>query len=223
MYSVVLLMALSGGAETPAFCGGSCGGGRGCSGGGLFSGRGCNSCSGGGLFSHGCRGSRGCSSCSGTSYCCGSNYCGGAGYCSGSGYCGGSGHCGGVIIGCSGGYGHCGGGVIIGCPGGVVVPPAKEMPKEKEKAGEVAAPATIVVTLPADARLTVDDAATSSTSSTRVLMSPTLEPGREFHYTLKAEIVRDGKTQATSQRITVRAGEQTRVNLQFPVASVAQK
>jgi uncharacterized protein (TIGR03000 family) len=96
------------------------------------------------------------------------------------------------------------------------------MPKKPE-GKEVAAPATIIVSLPADAKLTVDDAPTTSTSSTRVLVSPTLEPGREFHYTLTAEITRDGKPQVTSQRITVRAGEETRVNLQFPTASVAQR
>src|SRR6516164_2596983 len=92
MYSVVLLMALSGGVETPAAdgcaggyaCGGGvacngggCHGGRvfgghGCHGGGLFSGRGCH---GGGLFSgHGCHGG---SSCAGYSSCAGSSGCNG--------------------------------------------------------------------------------------------------------------------------------------------------
>jgi uncharacterized protein (TIGR03000 family) len=96
------------------------------------------------------------------------------------------------------------------------------MPKP-DKPGEVAAPATIVVTLPADAKLTVDDSPTASTSSPRVLVSPTLEPGKEFHYTLKGEILRDGKTVTATQRIAVRAGEETRVNLEFPTASVAQR
>src|SRR5262249_26990094 len=52
---------------------------------------------------------------------------------------------------------------------------------------------------------------------------PALEPGKEFNYTLKGEIVRDGKTVTASQRITVRAGEETRVNLEFPTARVAQR
>lgn len=75
------------------------------------------------------------------------------------------------------------------------------------------APATIVVSLPADARLTIDDEATTSTSDHRVFVSPNLPTGKEFHYTLKAEIQVDGKARAVSQVVTVRAGEETRVSL----------
>jgi uncharacterized protein (TIGR03000 family) len=100
------------------------------------------------------------------------------------------------------------------------------MPEKKpddKKPNETAAPATIHVTLPADAKLTVDDNPTTSISTVRVLVSPTLEPGKEFHYTLKGEILRDGKPVVATQKITVRAGEETRVNFEFPVASVAAK
>jgi uncharacterized protein (TIGR03000 family) len=87
-----------------------------------------------------------------------------------------------------------------------------------------AAPATIVVSLPAEAKLTIDDAATQSTSATRVFASPALETGKEYYYTLKAEVVRDGKTVPVTKRIAVRAGEETRVTLDFPAAtSVAAK
>jgi uncharacterized protein (TIGR03000 family) len=79
------------------------------------------------------------------------------------------------------------------------------------------------VSLPADAKLTIDDAATVSTSATRVFTSPALPVGQEFHYTLKAEFVRDGKTAASSKEITVRAGEETRVNLEDSTAGVASR
>ena len=75
-------------------------------------------------------------------------------------------------------------------------------------------------------RLTVDGAVTRATSATRVFVSPALEPGRDYSYTLRAEIVRDGQTMAATERITVRAGQETRVSLtpgQFATASVAQK
>jgi uncharacterized protein (TIGR03000 family) len=81
-------------------------------------------------------------------------------------------------------------------------------------------PATVIVTLPADARLTVDGSPTVSTSGTRVFVSPSLTPGKEFHYTLKAEVVRDGKPVVMEERIAVRAGEETRVTLTEPVAVV---
>ena len=45
------------------------------------------------------------------------------------------------------------------------------------------------------------------------------EPGRS----LLDEIVRDGKTLATSKQVTVKAGEETRVTIEIPVASVASK
>jgi uncharacterized protein (TIGR03000 family) len=76
-----------------------------------------------------------------------------------------------------------------------------------------AAPATIFVNVPADARLTIDGEATTSTSAQRVFVSPTLNPGREYHYTLKAEFQKDGKMVSVSKDITVKAGNETRVNL----------
>jgi uncharacterized protein (TIGR03000 family) len=264
MYSIVLMMALGGGAEAPAF-------GRGCDGcngggchGGLFSGRGCH---GGGLFSgRGCHGGRG-HGCHGGGYACNGGGChGGGSACHGGGGChggygcnGGGCHGGGLFHrrghGCHGGYacngGGCHGGSAChgggGCHGGChaaapgchgdchgapAAPPAKKAPKEGEKIpvppkakteADVAAPATLVVTLPAEAKLLIDDKATVSTSGTRVFASPTLEPGKEFAYTLKGELVRDGRTFTTTKEVIVRAGEEIQVQLEFPTVSVAQK
>ena len=85
--------------------------------------------------------------------------------------------------------------------------------------GEVAAgqadraPATIRVSLPADAKLTVDGSATTSTSATRSFVTPPLERGRDFHYTLKAEFVRGKQTITVQEVITVRAGQETVASL----------
>ncbi len=112
-------------------------------------------------------------------------------------------------------------------------PPVKkdvEMKKEdgekketEKKETKLSAPATIVVSLPAAATLTIDDAATRSTSATRVFATPTLEAGKAFSYTLKAEIVRDGQKVTTTKVVEVRAGQETRVAIDFPVASVASR
>jgi uncharacterized protein (TIGR03000 family) len=75
--------------------------------------------------------------------------------------------------------------------------------------------ATIAVNLPEGAKLTFDDAATVSTGSDRLFITPPLERGKDFHYTLEAKLTRDGKTETTSEQITVRAGEQTRVDMRF--------
>jgi uncharacterized protein (TIGR03000 family) len=220
MYSVVLMMALTTGADSPAFgcrgcnsCGGcyaACNGCSSCKGGGLFS----------GLFNKGCRGCNngchGCSACHGYGY--GGCHGYGCGGCHGAVVC--SGGCHGAAACCGGGHAYCGG--APACCGHHPVKP-KDMPKPKPDGEETAAPATIIVTLPADAKLTVDDNPTTSTSTTRVLVSPPLDPGKEFNYTLKGELLRDGKTVHASQRITVRAGQETRITLEFPTASVAQR
>src|SRR2546427_667750 len=118
MYSVVLMMALSGSAETPEFgCRGRC---------------------------HGCAGAA----------------CHGGG-------------------GCAGGYGCHGG--CDGGPGYPPPPPPKTGdPKVMPKKTEGPAPATIIVSLPADARLLIDGNTTSSTSSRRIFTSPALQPGADY-------------------------------------------
>jgi uncharacterized protein (TIGR03000 family) len=98
--------------------------------------------------------------------------------------------------------------------------PAK--PKEKPM-GQASAPATIIVELPADASLKVDGQVTMSTSNVRVLLSPELPAGKVFQYTLTVQAVRDGKPVQVEQNVDVRAGEESRVSLNLPVASVAQR
>jgi uncharacterized protein (TIGR03000 family) len=83
------------------------------------------------------------------------------------------------------------------------------------------APATIRVTLPADARLTVDGHATQSTSADRLFESPPLEPGRTYAYTFKAEFVRAGRTITVQQRSYVQAGRETAVSLNIPAGASA--
>jgi uncharacterized protein (TIGR03000 family) len=86
-----------------------------------------------------------------------------------------------------------------------------------------AQPATLVVSLPADATLTVEDQPTSSTSAERTFQTPVLEHGKAYVYTLKAQIKSDGKVKTLSRQVQVRAGETTQVNLDFATTSVASR
>jgi len=105
----------------------------------------------------------------------------------------------------------------------------KEKPKKDGKDGkggegaEVgsadAAPAFLVVTLPAEAKLTIDGSPTKLNSSERTFQTPELEPGKIFHYTLVAEVTRDGQPVTTTQKVAVQAGKETRVNLEIPAAT----
>jgi uncharacterized protein (TIGR03000 family) len=230
MYSVVLMMAMTSGGDVADFGhhhGGCCGGeSYSC----------CGGCYG---YSSCCGGSYGYSSC-----------CGGGGHHH---HHHGYSCCGGVSYGCCGGgyYSGCTGGVVT--DGQVIIQDGhehhethdgdhdgKKSDKKGDKKGDkkpeeeikkpapkpeaaTPAPATIIVSLPANATLTIDDAATTSTASPRVFTSPVLPAGRDFHYTLKAQIVRDGKSVVVSKEVTVRAGETTHATLEAGLASVASR
>jgi uncharacterized protein (TIGR03000 family) len=73
--------------------------------------------------------------------------------------------------------------------------------------------ATIVVELPADATLYVDNQRATVDSSRRTIVTPDLEAGKDYFYTLKGEVVRDGKKVEKSKRIVFRAGQEVVVKL----------
>ena len=79
------------------------------------------------------------------------------------------------------------------------------------------------MTLPADAKLTVDGRPTASTSESRVFESPSLTPGKTFYYVLKATVVRDGQTETVTKEVAVRANEDTRVKIEIPETAVAEE
>jgi uncharacterized protein (TIGR03000 family) len=212
MYSVVLMMALTAGADAPSFHRGGC---NGCSGGYTSCAGSCHGCSGRvRQRSHGCCGSvastcHGCSAsaCSGchSRRGCHRRACNGCGGCYAAASCG-------------------------GCHGPATTPHATPVPKTGEKlkvapkpTTAIAAPARIIVSLPATAKLLVDGADTRSTSATRVFASPALEPGKEFYYTFTGEIASNGRTVTASKKIIVRAGEQVDVQLDFPTETLAQR
>lgn len=77
-------------------------------------------------------------------------------------------------------------------------------------------PATLIVQVPADAKLTIDDQPTTSTSELRVFETPPLSQTNEYTYTLKAQVTRDGQIRTETRQVNVRGGEQTVVRLDIP-------
>src|SRR5262245_26097561 len=203
--------------------GGCGGGGGGCGGGRHVGHRGHGHCGGGGCFTGG----------SGGGGCYTGGFGGGCGYSTG----------GFVGHGAPVGFAPCGAGPMMGYGGfgpGDGVPhhggedkgDGKDGKKKKtseegdeEEGSETPepAPATLIVTLPEDARLLIDDYVTSSTSGSRVFVTPPLAPGREFHYNLVAEVVRDGVSQRITRRVAVRAGQETQVNLEVATTEVVSR
>jgi uncharacterized protein (TIGR03000 family) len=177
MYSVVLMMSLSGGGEVPDFGRRSCS----CSCSGSY--RSCSGYSG----CHGCHGER--RACSGSYGCCGG------------------------ASGCSGSY--------PGMAPGYRAPSGEPIPRPK-KTTQLEDRASVVVNLPADARLTVDGQVTTSTSAQRRFITPPLRTEGESYYTFRVEIVRDGQTQSAVQEVAVRRGQETQVTFDFAPTGVAQ-
>ncbi len=80
---------------------------------------------------------------------------------------------------------------------------------------------TLIVNLPEDATLTIDGENTTSISARRVFVTPALEVGKEYEYTLKAKVERDGKVQIATAKVTIRPGQISQVELKVPAAGVA--
>ena len=202
MYSLVLMAAMTASPATPACHWGKGGGWGGCSGGcyggygGCYGGYGGGY--GGGCYGYGGYAPLGCYGCTG---CWGygtfglpSSYPGAFGYSDG-GYSGSP-------------YGP----VHAPAPGSGAgpikpepVPPPKVEPGAKSSLN---GPAKLIVELPGDAKLYIDDSPMKTTSGKRVFRTPTLERGQAYYYILRAEIQRDGKTETATKRVIVRAGEE---------------
>jgi uncharacterized protein (TIGR03000 family) len=86
---------------------------------------------------------------------------------------------------------------------------------------EEPAPAHVTVRLPADAQLQVDGVVCTLTSGTRKFDTPELEPGRKYFYTLKAEVVRDGRPVSESRRVLLEAGKDVQVDFRNMAAVAA--
>jgi uncharacterized protein (TIGR03000 family) len=102
------------------------------------------------------------------------------------------------------------------------MPKGEPLPPPVKKA-QAAAPATILVSLPAGARLTVDGAATQSTAAQRTLITPALEVTGEYAYTLRAEFVSEGRTMVQTQQVNVRGGQTSTVEFNFQAQAVASR
>ncbi len=193
MYSVVLATVLTAGGASPAWGHHSC---HGC-------------CGGYNAFSYSCGG------------CCGYSSCYGC--------CGGYSSCYTVTYGCCGGCcGGCAGNITYYVP----VQPEKKGDKKEDKKGDKkderesgarATQATVVVELPADATMMIDNYVSDLTSDTRTFVTPDLIPDKDYYYTIKAEVIRDGRKVTQSQKIFVRAGRTTRIEFGSMAETAARR
>lgn len=73
--------------------------------------------------------------------------------------------------------------------------------------------ATVVVTLPADAKLFVEgqEWTNDANQATRIFRTPPIDAGRDYFYAFKIEVVRGGRTLSQSQEARLQAGKTSRV------------
>src|SRR5207237_2918889 len=67
--------------------------------------------------------------------------------------------------------------------------------------------ATVIVRLPADAKLFAEGRLLTLTASERTFVTPPLQNGPEYSYTFRAEYARDGETIARSKTVAVKPGQ----------------
>ncbi len=76
--------------------------------------------------------------------------------------------------------------------------------------------ATVVVNLPADARLYVEKHLMTLTGTTRAFRTPDLAPGSKYNYTIRMEVERGGKMIEKTENITIEPGKRTQVSFADP-------
>jgi uncharacterized protein (TIGR03000 family) len=89
--------------------------------------------------------------------------------------------------------------------------------------GETSAKARLVVSLPADAKLYIDDKAMKTKSARRTFRTPALQPGQTYYYVLRTEVVREGRTYTETKRVLIRPGEVVRARFDEPTTAVSVK
>lgn len=93
-------------------------------------------------------------------------------------------------------------------------PSPKEKDKDKDKKAALGNAARLIVHVPADAKLFVDNQLTAKTNARRVFETPDLAKGTAYYYVLRAEVTRDGETHTSTKRVIVRGGDQVTANFE---------
>ncbi len=123
----------------------------------------------------------------------------------------------------TGGYGVAGGTAAPGT--GTAVPGngngQEELEKQKKNTAGVTqtlAPtrAKILIDLPANARLFIDDMPVKTASGVQPLYTPALEPDKVYFYTVRIEVMRDGQPLSETRRVLVRAGQVAHMEFKEP-------
>ena len=89
-------------------------------------------------------------------------------------------------------------------------PSTSYIPQDKAVDGNAV---TIRVHVPSDARVWIEDVATSQTGADRTFLSPSLTPGSEYTYHIRVRWDEDGKPVERTRAVAVHAGDRVSLNI----------
>jgi uncharacterized protein (TIGR03000 family) len=112
--------------------------------------------------------------------------------------------------------------VVPVAPGTPPPPPPPPGAKPPEAAIERGAPASVTITLPADAILYANGIRMAQKSAERKFVTPPMEENGRYHYVFTAEIMRDGQMQTETKQVEVWSGATIRVDFGTMAAATAR-
>ena len=96
----------------------------------------------------------------------------------------------------------------------------KDEPKKPKTEGTRPTRATVVLSVPTRAAVTVEGQALTSTGGERTFRTPELAPGQEFVYTVQATLLLGGRDEVETLQVKVTAGETSRASFEKLFARV---
>jgi len=80
-------------------------------------------------------------------------------------------------------------------------------------------PARVLIRVPPQARVWVENTPLTQTGADREMVSPPLDPSQKYHYTVKAEWVANGQTMTQERTVNIQGGQTSTVDFTAPEAS----
>jgi uncharacterized protein (TIGR03000 family) len=110
--------------------------------------------------------------------------------------------------------------VATSSPSPASTPPASADPGSGSKTtvASTDSSGTLTISVPSDAKVTINDRETRSTGSQRQYVSYGLTPGLVYTYVVRAQVVRNGQVQEDTKTVTLTAGQVNSVAFGFDVS-----
>jgi uncharacterized protein (TIGR03000 family) len=102
-------------------------------------------------------------------------------------------------------------------------PKAGSSGEPMKKVGAEGDRARLIIEVPADAKLFIDDQLMKTTAEKRTFNTPKLEQGQTYYYILRVEVDRKGEKQSESRRILIKAGDEVQQSFTESTIAAASK